>query len=214
MKYDIIKTDDYLLVVDEREIKEGEYTYYPPPVGNGGIGKAIITQQGWNKKIIAHLPLNDSPILEGVDLLPLIQDQDDIWKHGLEDELKKLPYTKHLDDGQYNDGQLAGFEWGAGWGYNQAKEKYKYTEEDIRKAFLKGVSITGEGYNAEYAQGNDPDIECVFGEEADKFIQSLSQPKMPIGFERELVNIMGKGEPITERNSQGHIQWVGKYIYL
>jgi len=45
------------------------------------------------------------------------------------------------------------------------------------------------------------------------FIQSLSQPKMPIGFERELVNIMGKGEPITERNSQGHIQWVGTYIF-
>ena len=47
----------------------------------------------------------------------------------------------------------------------------------------------------------------------DDFIKSLSQPKMPIGFERELVNIMGKGEPVTERNLQGHTQWVGRYIY-
>lgn len=33
----------------------------------------------------------------------------------LQKELDKLPYTKHLDDGQYNDGQLAGFELGARW---------------------------------------------------------------------------------------------------
>jgi hypothetical protein len=47
-------------------------------------------------------------------------------KHGVsgsvlptEDELKvrldELPYTKHLDDGQYNDGQAYGFECGARW---------------------------------------------------------------------------------------------------
>ena len=33
----------------------------------------------------------------------------------LQAELDKLPYEKHLDDGQYNDGQQAGFELGARW---------------------------------------------------------------------------------------------------
>lgn len=33
----------------------------------------------------------------------------------LQKELDALPYTKHLDDGGYNDGQLAGFELGARW---------------------------------------------------------------------------------------------------
>ena len=33
----------------------------------------------------------------------------------LQKELDKLPYTKHLDDGQYNDGQITGFELGARW---------------------------------------------------------------------------------------------------
>lgn len=33
----------------------------------------------------------------------------------LQKELDKLPYTKHLDDGQYNAGQIAGFELGARW---------------------------------------------------------------------------------------------------
>lgn len=37
----------------------------------------------------------------------------------LVEELKKLPYTKHLDDGQYNDGKLAGFELGARWAAKQ-----------------------------------------------------------------------------------------------
>ena len=31
----------------------------------------------------------------------------------LDDKLKELPYTKHADDGQYNDGRLTGFEEGA-----------------------------------------------------------------------------------------------------
>lgn len=30
-------------------------------------------------------------------------------------EMDKLPFTKHVDDGLYNDGQLIGFELGANW---------------------------------------------------------------------------------------------------
>lgn len=29
--------------------------------------------------------------------------------------INELPYTKHLDDGQYNDGVLTGFEMGTDW---------------------------------------------------------------------------------------------------
>lgn len=35
----------------------------------------------------------------------------------LDIEIEKLPYTKHLDDGQFNDGQQYGFELGARWLY-------------------------------------------------------------------------------------------------
>lgn len=61
----------------------------------------------------------------------------DVWSAGLEIELDKLPYTKHLDDGQYNDGQVAGFELGAEWGFNKAMELNKdklFTIEDMIKA--------------------------------------------------------------------------------
>jgi hypothetical protein len=33
----------------------------------------------------------------------------------LESEINKLPYIKHVDDGQFNDGQVSGFEQGARW---------------------------------------------------------------------------------------------------
>lgn len=42
--------------------------------------------------------------------------EEDVYK-----EIDKLPYTKHLDDGQYNDGQLAGFEKGCEWFRNRMK---------------------------------------------------------------------------------------------
>jgi hypothetical protein len=63
--------------------------------------------------------------------------KDDVWSLGLKEELDKLPYTKHLDDGQYNDGQLAGFEFGAEWAYNKAKETL-YTEEQAREIWRAG----------------------------------------------------------------------------
>ena len=33
------------------------------------------------------------------------------------EEQSKLPYEKHADDGQYNDGQIMGFQLGAEWAY-------------------------------------------------------------------------------------------------
>ena len=58
--------------------------------------------------------------------------EDEVWQEGLKEQLDKLPYTKHLDDGGYNDGQLAGFELGAQWGYNKCKEKYKLNNKKMK----------------------------------------------------------------------------------
>jgi len=37
-----------------------------------------------------------------------------------------------------------------------------YSEEDLRKAYFFGISSTGEGWNGEYAGGNNPNIEEKF----------------------------------------------------
>lgn len=90
--------------------------------------------------------------------------KDDVWNAGLENEINKLPYTKHLDDGQYNDGQLAGFELGATWGYNKAKETL-YTEFDIIKAFEHGWNQRHYGI----------DDEILLREIQNNLIKSLKQ---------------------------------------
>ena len=210
MKHNIIKTEYYLLVVDDSEIKQNDFFY---GVADGSIKPfieiadentvKIVTWQlnvigkSPNKKIAAHLPLNGAPVLEGVPLLPPLENEvEEVWEQGLEAELKKLPYTKHLDDGQYNDGQLVGFEFGATWGYNKAKEKYKYTEEDLRKA-----------------------IRMCKGEfTIEEIIQSLQQPKMPVAFECEkiycgYIEDEALMKTKTTTNPQGQTEWVGKYIY-
>ena len=111
-----------------------------------GKGSQEIIGDGFRKKSI--LNIFEKNIKE--DKEQLIKE-----KQTLEDELNKLPYTKHLDDGQYNDGQLAGFELGATWGYNKAKETL-FTEEQVREAIQK----------ARHSYATSFDI-----------IQSLKQPK-------------------------------------
>ena len=61
--------------------------------------------------------LNDLMMLEcsvddAIDSLKPIELPSD---EEIDEECRKLPYEKHLDDGQYNDGQMAGFELGAYW---------------------------------------------------------------------------------------------------
>ena len=190
MKHNIIKTDNYLLVVDDSEIKEGDWF-----VDN--IDNNISIEQSYKlshirisklKTIIAHLPLNNSPILEGVDLLPPIEQEEDV-------EYIANKLTQHLTfPAERREGIILG--------YNKAREKYKYTEEDIARAVMFGR--WGGTMKIDY----------------DNFIQSLSQLKIPIGFECEMENkiamdghtIIGS-EPKTTTTPEGHTQWVGKYIF-
>jgi len=214
MKHNIIKTENYLLVVDDSKIKQNDWCIYR----TGEVIHYLVKLNTDNlKKITAHLPLNNSPVLEGLPLLPPLKDEvEEVWEQGLGAELQKLPYTKHLDDGQYNDGQLAGFEFGATWGYNAAKKRYKYTEGDLRKA----IDMARNGNRKVI---DTKGVEYLLRLQEDKIIQSLQQPKTPVAFECEMkqksvngsipVNQEWEYEPKKTTNPQGQTEWVGKYIY-
>ncbi len=207
MKYNIIQTEKYLLVVDDSDIKEGDYTYHHIK----GIYTAVVDGGYTNqKKIIAHLPLNNSPILEGVDLLPSIEQEDNVEKLGIERAIERRWNPNSLETRRVANEIMTA----VSYGYNKAKEKYKYTEEDIQKAFT---------YCAKYA------AECVssgvrvdFLSRLEMYLESLSQPKIPVAFEFEWRPIIPyeytneehlKVEPKTTTNSQGQTILVGKYIY-
>ena len=189
MKHEIIKTDNYLLVVDGSEIKEGDYVLSKLLEVNI-FGKYY--ELSLYKKIIAHLPLNNSPILQGVDLLPPLEQEDDVEK------LIKIEQTINFLKGK---GTISWYEQEKRKEYyNKAKEKYKYTDEDIKNAFK------------QFFNNNMLSVEEI--------IKSLSQPKIPVGFECEMENkiamdghtIIGS-EPKTTTTPEGHTQWIGTYIY-
>jgi hypothetical protein len=190
MTHKIVHTSNYLLIVD---------TSKTDPLDSSKIGDPI-----------AHLPLNGSPILEGVDLLP--------------------PYSRHQEDGI--DKKSIDFVREVGGteqqrlafkdGYLEAIEKYKYTEEDVvhllhktaRKYFQEGRE-----YKGNMAIAGDP----LHGvrRELMNMVQSLHQ--YPTEFECEMVDFTVTKEvdysitysehepkPKTITTAQG-VQWVGKY---
>ena len=195
MLHKIIKTDNYLLVVDDSEIKPLDWCINL----NTNSVFHFYTKRGLvidDKKIIAHLPLNNSSILEGVDLLPPI-----------EDEVEKLAYKYNPVMKLDNEFIRAGFKAG----YNKAKEKYKYTEEDLKKAINLAYVSSG---------GGDTYPECE--EFVSEQLESLQQAKIPVGFEcdtefieNKLWGQKGTGvyKPKTTINLQGLTRLVGKYIY-
>jgi hypothetical protein len=167
MTHKIIKTDNYLLVVDN-----SVHPYDSSKVGNP----------------LAHLPLNGSPILKDVLLLPPI-----------EDDFEKF-LDRDFEFGFTSEHTVDRIKW-----YYQTyfKEKYKYTEKDIRKAI-------------DMATTSKHDSTLIFFN-AEEIIQHLHQ--YPTEFECEMVGVIEHKDglvtnqyeiPKTITTSQG-VQWVGKY---
>jgi hypothetical protein len=205
MKNEIIYTDDYALIVSDEHI-----TDVRPHRGKYHLEDGLtinkfpdyLTDLGACKLIIAHRPLTNAPILEGVPLLPEFSQEDDV----VELALRTYPFGNSERNALIT-------------GYNKAKETYKYTEDDLiavwNVAFEEGVSLDDEI--------NDP---VSFKD----VIQSLQQPKRPKYFQNELdVNCTGNNNNgcfldsaghncgcvsiKTIINSQGQTELVGEYIY-
>ena len=183
MKYNIIKTDNYLTVVDkDLEINIGDLYIDDYKL----LRKSITSDKDyWNsrkdyKKVIAYLPINNSPILEGVSLLPPLQQEDDVDKLAEQDAIEIFE----------NNFSLASLSYQSQFkiGYYKAKEKYKWTDEDVIKIVEKSRET---GLTAEY------------------LMLSLFQPKYPIAFECK----MEENKLKTTSNPQGQAILVGKYIY-
>lgn len=200
MKYNIIKTENYLLIVSDDEIKEGDKCIAIGKTYNNTIvvyrkspcPPPFVSNLNILNKIIAHLPLNNADYLIGVDLLPPLEDEARIWARN--------QFSCNPDD--YEECYYIGLEKG----YNTAKEKYKYTENDLIKAADLYYEFKGK-------------------KSIEDFIEELKQPKLPIAFECEIeVCVFGNHteydskledyvKPKTINNSEGKTEWVGKYIF-
>jgi hypothetical protein len=198
MTHKIIKVDNYLLVVDDSEIKVGDYFY-----SIRGIVEQAVIDYPKNEHygvIIAHLPLNGSSILQGVDLLPPIED-------GIEEAEKA--FTEVLDSETkqvYDKMQLDATEHGFIVGYNRARDKYGLTLSKLIDLY---VNETGYGMDMWSNEENETMSTIA------KIIQSFHQ--YPSEFECEMESVRqpppSRGfsvVPITVISAQG-VEWVGKY---
>jgi hypothetical protein len=213
MTHSIIKTDNYLLVVDDSEIKEGNYFFFKEGIVTKVYKSDSVEQKVsienfehdrvFNykkcKKIIAHLPLNNSPALQGVDLLPPLEDEVEKLAEEFKSSYKKVGVT---------DYEVSSFIVG----YNKAKEKYKYTEEQLKTAIHKAIIFSEE--NRKITSG---EYAVKFYKFYGESIQSLNLPKMPNAFECEIKCFEEEyRKPLRQvsiTTPKGHTQWVGKYIY-
>ena len=209
MKEEIIYTDDYALIVSDEKIEKYDYVFNPiyktlyQWIENADIHFDRIDA----KKVIAHRPLTDAPVLEGVPLLP---------EFSQEDSNKELYFQKQVMNPYTTGGQsYTAYEKGFIDGYNKAKETHKYTEEDLmvvwNVAFNEGMSL------------DDEINETVLFKDV---IKSLQKPKRPKYFETvcdcqecganktDLSLDMGCENKIaTIINSKGQTELVGEYIY-
>jgi hypothetical protein len=198
MTHKIIKVDNYLLVVDDSDMVGNGYRLDIERMSIGIIDDDYFynTRKHIFKKVIAHLPINDSRTLEGVDLLPP-------YSRLQEDGLDKKSVDFIREIGGTEQQRLAFKD-----GYLEAKEKYKYTEKDVRKA----ITMARELENWR---------DLVWEHGYDDILQFILQDPTEFECEMETIwvrnidrNVPTKDDfdsrPKTITTAQG-IQWVGKY---
>ena len=205
MKHNLIPIDDYLFVIGGNyksnvfpylvieKLTTGEYTVWQ-----------VDNPNDWNEKnqykILAHLPLNGARYLDGIDVLPSIprHQKDDV-------EEKSYQFVREIGGSQ--EQRLAFKD-----GYFEAREKYNLTWEKLIDLY---IEETGYGMDMWGKEENKTMLTIT------KIIQSLQQP-IPIAFECELFDTqvrdintheLIKGRKKTITNSEGRIEWVGKYVY-
>lgn len=196
MTHKIIQTQDYLLVVDENQISvNGEIGYYKDcNVFQTYQSKLDLTGNIYKhfKKVLAHLPLNNSPVLEGVDLLAELPTQLDLYLE-IDTECALLEDVLHGKEGKRISYIRKLF------GDYKAATK-TYSEEDLRIAFGLGAANNANG---------KPSF--------DEVLQSLNKPKLPVGFEAETIGANKIGEDTltvkTIPNEKGIPVWRGTYLY-
>jgi hypothetical protein len=206
IKYELIKTEDYLLVVDKNEW-DGNNVLAETKLLDKNLTIHNFQPNKGDRKILAHIPLNGSLYLDGVDVLPEIEYDLHIY-----DAIAYAGSEGHPDPHAFSERQ-AGLLIGYADGFEKAKETYKYTEEDMIE-FAVWRSIT------DFDEPHTP-----LGEF--KIWESINQPKLPVAFECYYDNILSHnaddgidalvnpnfGEPKTFTNSEGRTEWFGKYLF-
>lgn len=198
MVYKIIKTDDYLLVLG-KNYKSDSFPYLVAEKLTTGnyqlwqVDNPNDVDEPNQFEILAHLPLNGSPILEGVPLLPPI-----------EDNVEEIAESMLPEKGTFHRKWV---KMGIIAGYNKAKKKYKYTEEDmIEFAIWRNHTVFDSPYTP---LGEFRLWESSIKQYPTEF-ETMDEYPVITDDDYFLKEEKSISKPKTITTTQG-IQWVGKY---
>jgi hypothetical protein len=203
MKLQLIETQDYILAVSDKEIKEGLYLD-----DTNTIRTCVVSDnQYWAKrehykKIIAYKPKSNAAKLD-LPLLPKIDVEDDvdlkIQYRNFSKQVKNPYLTEEKKYQVWEKAYIEGFDEG----YKAATKVY--TEDDLRKAYEYGNNY----HKGTLAQSQKYTFEFL--------IQSLKESKLPKWFvaEMEVIGITDDGvntiEDVKTTTINGKTYLVGKY---
>lgn len=171
-----IQTDQYILLVNRKDGFEYQ-TWYILTDARGDFRslERMDSSTDWthmdSPKVIAHLPIGDAPRLDGVPLLPDVEQQEDveyekqIWKDGFKEGYDRFGI---LHKGHDLEPPFKRY-----WKDRAASSK-KYTEEDMKEAML---------YAAGISKGRGTFDVGLYEDEITKYLQSLHPT--PVTFEPE-----------------------------
>jgi len=143
----------------------------------------------------------ENPSCESVPIIPpLFGHPYIIWIEGLNFKIPEEPkqikcycgHTTYCDCGPLEEPKQETLEE-ASWKYNPLKkldgefirhafkkgakwqQERMYSEEDMKLAYFSAIQSTGEGWNGEYAEGNNPNIEDKFSEEFKEWFEQFKK---------------------------------------
>jgi hypothetical protein len=189
MKLEIIYTEQYALILGDEQTKENDWGYIRFQGGDVKlIGKYFADD--W-LKVIAHRPLTDAPILEGVPLLPEFEDDD-----FLNTEIQVVGDNKTMSVSNFLK--------------KYGKETYKYTEKDLRKAIEMAITSKYD-YKLEFYNQNEIIQSLQQPKRPKCFECEMEQlpPNESFGLDYGSFNL----KPKTITNSQNQTELIGTYYY-
>ena len=201
MVHKIIKTENHLLVLG-KNYKSDSFPYIVAEKLTTGdyqlwqVDNPNDIDEPNQFEILAHLPLNGSPILEGVDLLPPYHQEDYV------DKLAK-DFANNSATCDYEEGINVGKYQGYLEGYNKAREKYKYTEDDMKKAWIYG--------RANYDSDDNTFEQWIEKNEYPTEFETVDEYPVITDDDYFLKEEKSISKPKTITTAQGR-QWVGKYL--
>jgi hypothetical protein len=86
-------------------------------------------------------------------IMPQEEDEQEVAERLFNNFQKENPIIPKKDIRPFKLGFIKGAKW---------QSERMYSEEDLKEAYFSAISSTGEGWNAEYANGNNPNIEEKF----------------------------------------------------